>query len=377
MLVLLYCLLVVALCVTISTNPLAIPTALVLAAGACLLQGMRYVPADPLTKAIKTLFGTPQNKVLGPGWHFFLFHPFVEGYIKVNAKKVPQTVEIEILMPAGSGKNKTPVSIKIPIPLEWIFDDENSLPYLKSGKEEEIRVILEKIVTDCVQELINSEEKGPQSYEELIRADEEIINAILKALLGDEGLGKIPSQIPTSILLKFCREKKTSPTPSESRVYGENWENLQTDLSPIAPATTDDVKEAVRQRREHIQRARQGRGNFQKKDLGIRILRLGLGKIEPIGDILSEMNEVERARLRREIVNEDLENFRRNVQKHAEETHVPPTTANDAVQVHMGKVKKTIEEKRTTHGVGPEIVELAQAIVKAFRDKTPAGKEEK
>ena len=103
--------LMISILVGAATNFFAGLAVFVLLVGSCILQGMRRIPADPLTKAIKTLFGALQDKVLGPGWHFFLFYPFAEGYVKVNGAKVNQLIPLEMLTPDGIS-NKIPVSVE-------------------------------------------------------------------------------------------------------------------------------------------------------------------------------------------------------------------------------------------------------------------------
>jgi len=51
-------------------------------AGTILLQGLRRIPADPPTLGIKTRFGKRTGGKAMEGWNFFLFYPFVTGYIR-------------------------------------------------------------------------------------------------------------------------------------------------------------------------------------------------------------------------------------------------------------------------------------------------------
>jgi regulator of protease activity HflC (stomatin/prohibitin superfamily) len=352
--------LTISIVVGFVTNPFAGAAVFVLIVGSCIKQGMRRIPADPLTKGVKTFMGAPQKKIIGPGWHFFFFFPLIDGYIKVNAEKVNQAVSLEeILTPDG-------VSNRIPVSIEWEFDDENPLNYLESGKEEGIRGILENIITERIREWLNSREEGPQNYSELREAGEEATNTILKAVLGD-GLEKIPSSIPTPILLKYFREPQKNPTPAESKDWGKKWEKVTDALNQLTPADLTELKAAVQKRREQVKLARQGQGNFRKTDLGIRIMRLTLGNIEPTGDVLKEANEVVRARLRRDAENVNLDNLCKQLRKFQDGGHLTPGEARTFLEVERKRATRAISEHNFT--VGPEIVEALKAIVFRLTNK--------
>lgn len=217
---------------------------------------------------------------------------------------------------------------------------------------------MENIIAERVREWVNSKEEGPQNYSELREAGEEAINIILKAVLGD-GLEKIPSQIPTPILFKYFREPQKNPTPCESRDWGKNWGKVSEVLSKLPKEEYDKIEVAVQHRREHIQKARQGRGDFKKTELGIKLLRLTLGNIEPTGDVLKEVNEVVRARLRRDAENVNLDNLRNQLEKLKK--HLPPGDAKEFLEVERGKAEHEIRENKVT--VGSEIVEGLKAIL--------------
>lgn len=329
--------------------------------GSCILQGMRQLPADPLTIGIRTYLGTPRNKTVGSGWSFFFGYPYLDGYIEVNAAKVSQDIQLEMLTP-DEASNKIPVSI------EWEFDPTNPLPYLQSGKEEGVKEILANIVTEIIREWVNSKLKGPQNYDELREAGEEAINIILKAILGEsEKLGKIPFEIPTPILLKYFHEPRKDPTKNEEVVWGKDWERVREALNALPEDEQRRIKDAIEHRRDQIQKARQGLGDFQKQELGIKILRLTLGNIEPSGEILKKLHERKIAEIGLDVETQTATNFREEVEQLVNVVKLPPTTANETALVRRGKITKKIEESKQTHDIGPELGKLLNAGVDALR----------
>ncbi len=250
--------------------------------GAGFIGGLRKIPADPPCIAAKTFFGKRTGKALKEGWHWFC--PFIEGFIIVNITTKDQEL-------AGQ-KVRTPDQAECLLPgkISWTPLPKYLINYLNNGEENGIRTKIHNIWEGVVREWAVASTEGPQTYMELLGAQEEAINLLLQSIAGDS-LTPIPSKIPTSILLKYFKEPKKPPTESEAEDWGEKWEDLKTTLEEENPTSEamQNLRDKVMQRRNEIASVRQGRGNFEKPEWGIEIRLLNIGQVEPLGELAKAM----------------------------------------------------------------------------------------
>ncbi|MEK7149656.1 MAG: hypothetical protein AAB757_01635 [Patescibacteria group bacterium] len=283
---------------------------LVFLVGAFFLQGLRRITADPPHVTLLTFFGERIEKIKKEGWRFFPFYPYVFGFIEINISKVDHDLLEQIV--------RTPdkAELGIPLSLTWTPDYEGYnqkdptgkdkwmpgarqlITFLNNKGESGVKNILEDIVRERLREWAFSSLEGPQNWQEAMAAQEEAVAVLLKAILG-EALEPIPSAIPTSILMRYFNEPQIPLTDSQKKVWGENWnmvlqkineEALQKGKEP--EQHLKEVREAVKQRREVVIKARQADGHFHLPQLGIVINRLNIGEIKIKGK-LAEVAEFE------------------------------------------------------------------------------------
>lgn len=346
---------------------------LVFLVGAYILWGFRKIPAQPPHVALITIFGKRQKKLKEEGWRFFHLYPYWYGYIKINVTKVNQD------LPKQTVRTPDLAELEIPISVTWTpawkikevvaeHETERKSPeylieYLNSGGEAGVRTILEDIIRERLREWSISSEEGPQDFKTAMGAREEAVAVLLKAILGEE-LERIPSEIPTSVLLKYF------PHKDESRFAGQEMQSWQKKWKRIYDGYSDErkieIERAVERRRREIKMARQGNGWFKKSQLGIILNRLNVGEIKPTeGSRLSKAMELEVAE-DRERIGETLE--LKHVHGRISELKTlgfSNEQALEIIQTERGKVKKDISESKWNisqetramiEKIGPEVV---------------------
>ena len=357
------------------------------AVGAVILQGLRQIPADPPHKAVVTKWGKRQtilidkggekrevSLVKDEGWRFFPIYPYWYGYIKVNVAKKNPDFEFQIVMTPDMG------SIKIPPSITYIPDPENLIEYLNSGGEEGVDDILGDIVSQKLREWAIAEEEGPQTWEEVMKARDEAILLLAKAILGEElpqicKAPNVPSQVPTTFWFKyfygryFDRDPHQGPDEDSKdfSIRREEWGKWKNVIKEeIKEAGEDFIRKQIDDRQKEIKRVRQGNGNKKIKHLGIILARLNLGEFKPQGK-LAEAAEL-RAKERREMMAEKFE--LEHVKQRVEEFKAVGFSAEQAleiIQTERAKAQKQVQEKKIS--ISPEtrlmIKEIMPEIAKS------------
>lgn len=363
----------ISLVIAFSTNLYLGFAVFVASLGLFFLQGLHELRADPPTRGILTLLRKALNATVRSGWRFFPLRGLLFGYIEVSAQKVEQKIVDPETQKPPVIKTPDGVDNDMPIVVEWEFDPRNPLPYLESGKEEGVRAILNVIVVERAREYLTLKGEGPQTYKEVRENGEEAVGIFLKAILGDE-LPRVPSDIPTAILLNYFRATPKQPSESEAKIWGENWSVVQGKLSKLSIPDLTTLIEAVEARRAAIAKVRQGSAAFAKTDLGIIIKRISLGNIEPVGEVATAANEIALAELRREAEAIQLQHVRDQIGEfQGEGINLKPEDAAKLVETERNKIKREVRENEFT--LSPLLVAALERVAMAVIHRSKPGEE--
>lgn len=306
-----------------------------------ILQGLRRIPAEPPHAGVRTIAGKRDGTrpVVKEGWRFFPIYPYWHGVVMVNVKKV------DFDLPEQKVRTPDFAELSIPVSITWTPDTDsanNLINFLNTGKHAGFQSILDNIVSERLRIWANSEEQGPQTWKEAIRANKDASAILLKAILGEE-LSHIPSEIPTPILLKYFDVPRKKPTESEAKTWGDNWNVISEQLSRLSDEDREKIKVAIKKRREDIQAASAGNGKFCIPQFGTKINRLNIGEIKILGELGKAAEFAAREEREREAETIEL----RHIAKRARALKalgMSNEQAIELIQTERGKVIKKISE---------------------------------
>ncbi|MFH1366819.1 MAG: SPFH domain-containing protein [Patescibacteria group bacterium] len=343
---------------------------------------LKQIPNSPPSLALVTIRGERIKKVKREGLRVFAdFFPFFYGAVIVSVEKKNQDLPREVV--------RTPdlAELEIPISVTWTpgtnkKEDESEkeynkrlgeflINYLNNGgegkdndKEEKkgIRSILADIIRERVREWAIAEEEGPKTFEEALRAQEQAVAILLKAIAGEE-IEKIPSVIPTFILFKYFNDPRGKLTPSEEDFAGKNWENVE---KILAKEDEGKIKKTIEERRKIVKRMKAGNGSQPIKALGVTLNRLNIGDIRIKPGTALEKAAGEKVKEEKQRIAEDLElhYVRERIQELMQEPfNFSNEKALEIVQVERKKVTKEIKDFQGFR-------EPAQAILEILARRT-------
>jgi regulator of protease activity HflC (stomatin/prohibitin superfamily) len=317
--------------------------------GGAVLQGLRKIPADPPQIAAVTRWGKRTGEFKKEGWRFFPGYPYFYGFILVDMTKKNQDLPNEVV--------RTPdlAEVKIPVSITWTPLDEELINYLNSGGEKGVKAILEDIVRERIREWAISDEEGPGTWEDALKSRGDAVTILVKAIIGEE-LPKIPSSVPTSVLLKYFDQPRKSPIKSEVKKWGQKWEEVAKKIEedynnlPQNQRTTPQefsagLKEKIEERRAIINGIRQGNGNQIMPQLGIILNRLNIGEMAVTGEVAkaAELRAKEEKEREGEIL--ELEHIAKRI-KGLKKSGFSGEQALEVIQTERDKVKKLISETK-------------------------------
>jgi len=327
--------------------------------GAVFLQGYRKIQAsDPPSVGLRTFLGKIKGGIVGAGWHFFFFYPWIQGFVLEST----ETRDISL----SPQKVRTPdqAECKISGKISWVFDITHPLEFINSGGDKGIAEKLENIWQGIIREWAVSSVGGPQTYMELIGSGEEAVNLLLKSIVRNK-LKRIPSDIPTGILFKYFKKPfPPKPTPSEAKAWGAKWQKaeafIQKEIADGRYKDKAELEEAVKERRDVINDVRQGRGEFKKSEWGILIQLLNLTEPEPLGELAKAM-EMQTKEAREEAADRtEIANFRKRSAELREDGR-GIEAADEIVYVERGKATKEIKKHEIS--LSPETKSLLEGIL--------------
>ncbi len=333
-------------------------------------NGFLKIPEEPPHKGVLVFCGKRQDKILDEGFHFFPIYPILFDVVMVDVTKRNQDLEeqrvrtpdraeiaikVSITWTPCTGESRNLARLQDPAkPRHLLFD------FLNSGGDEGIRSILHDIIRDRLRNWAMSGEEGPADWVEAMGSGDEAIAVLLKAILGDE-LERIPSGVPTPILLKYFALPQKPPLENEKKKWGEGWEKVENEVSKLSPDQKDELIRAIERRRALIQEARQGNGSFVKESLGITINRFTVNEIIVVGEVAEAAGLQAREEHQRTAEEVEIRHLVKQVQKVRDELGVGPEQAIEAIQTERGKVNKQINEGKLN--ISPETREVLRAAL--------------
>lgn len=359
-------------------------------------NGIGQVPSYPPHKAIMVFWGKRLNVVLGEGYHWFPGYPFLFNFIRINMLAVNQDLNKQVV--------RTPdlAEIEIEASITWVpgikiadteeYDPESFITYLNRNAGKGVMSILSDIIEDRLRTWAVSNQEGPSDWIEAMGSKPEAVEVITRAILGDDVLPRIPSELPTVTWMKFFARPQQKPSKNEIKMgwadeekdadgvpTGKfNWDKLQ-EIFNALPAHAEpldleagrggqeDIRNAVRQRQEDIRELQRGNGHFGQSALGITIIRFSIQKVKVIGKTAeaAELKRKEQHEKDAEAV--EIQNVRDRI-KELILLGLSAQEAMEAVQVERHKVTKTIDEKKISFS--QQTIEGIQKVVSNIIEKT-------
>lgn len=330
-------------------------------AGITFLQALVNIPANPPHNAAVTFLGRRTGEAKKEGWQLFWLRPYLYNYILVPVTKINYDLPPQ--------KLRTPdmAELEIPLSITWtpvnegeiIVDgkkkDETGLltNYLNAGGENGVKKIIDDIARERLREWAMSTVEGPQTWEEALNAREDAINMIMKSMVG-ESLKSISAPIRTTILLRFyfflkeyCKSGQEPEIKKLTDNEKENWEILKKYFNTLTPEEKNELLEEIEERRKTIAKMRQGNGGKFLVQLGIRLDRLNIDEIKPMGELTKsaekkviEQREAEGDKVRIKNITERIKELRKP------ELGFSSEQALEILQTERNKVTKSISETK-------------------------------
>lgn len=323
---------------------------LVLVCGSFFLQGYRKIPNNPPHKGLLTIFGRRTEREMCEGWHFFPFFPWFYGVIPVDITKKNIDLRFNV---------RTPDLAELEVPINITYTPSNLKAYLDAGGENGIKSIITDVVGEKLRVWAIATDEGPQTAEEALKAADQAVAILIKAIAGDN-IDPVPSSVPTPILLKYFAEPRQKPTQSEKKDWGENWEKVAEILTKEAPENYQKIKEAVEKRRQLIKALRQANGVQPLPQLGITLNRLNISDIKAIGKFAEAADLDAKEQRERKAELTEISHVIDIVSRVKNELKISTEQALEIVQTERGKVKKEISEKKLN--ISEETREMIQSI---------------
>lgn len=310
--------------------------------------------------AILKILGRPIYSLnpFGPGQLWAPLSPFVVDYALVPQHDINDETIIDVRTTRGD---------LVKIPIGWSFSVDVSTKdsrkrYVQNGGVEGIKKQLKEIIVDRTRELISSQDEGPETWREVQSIDESLIAVLFRKIVDD--IDRLPTTLPTSVLLKYWHLPTKQPTEIEAKIWGENWEVLEDKLDKLSPEERENLHLLVEERRKEVRAVRDGCGTRKSNALAIVLQRINLGQIAPQGGIAEAANKI--AQEAEERVSERIQqkHFNELAKETAEELVVPIGVAADRVEIQQGKAKKTVTDARV--GISSDLLQELPGLAKAF-----------
>lgn len=345
-----------------------------LIAGGFVWQAARRISADPPHRGILTIFGFKVSVEINEGLDIFPIYPFLCGVITVNVQKANIDFPLQTIFTPENAKSKAPLSLT--------FIPKNLMRFINAGRHKTVVNILHDMCRQALRYWAKSEDEGPSNYNELLATGDEGINFVYRAIIGEEK-EKIPSSIPTSILIKLFRnfygEKlfphSERPRPDLTKFEKEkykDWDRIDEIIgSPEECGLPLDInnerfkklKVAVDERLKVISQLAKGNGIVEKEDLGITFNRVNLGDVQPEGKLAEVIDLPVKEEIEAKGETTEIELVKAAAKALADELKIPGETALDVVQSERGKAKREIKKI----DVSAETLSRAFQLISTFK----------
>ena len=316
---------------------------------ACIGATVKRVPAQPFTYWVLSILGRPKQAALSPGFWFLPGPSLLFGWLAASGKDVslpildpdnPEKKELVIETP------KDKVGVRFPVTVMYSFDPSNPLPYVMrlEGKEN-VETHLSRIAIQALRTWVRSRNYGPQRYEDAMAAGIVALNVIFKALVGNN-LKRIPSDIPTEILLNYFSSPKQPPSEQEEIAYGKNWGILEQRIKNLGDDGRAKLESAVKERLAILVQIQRGEASFPVKSLGIVIKAITLGDIEPVGEVARIQSEATLQGIRNAAKDLEWQNRDTVLKRLTAEVRMDPKLASDFYLTVEKLITVTKQEKK-------------------------------
>jgi len=333
--------------------------------GAFVRFSITEIKADPPHIGVVTLLGKRTGSVLKEGIKFLPFKGLLFDTISVGITKK------NLDFPAVKFRTPDRAEIEASISITIIPSEKYIINFLNSGGMEGVAGIIEDSLAERLRLWGVSNTEGPANWMEAQGANGEALAVILKSLLHDK-IGTIPSEIPTSLLIKFFSTTRENISEDAKRNKLDD-EELQRRLDAYDyvekrlrdEGNTEEVKRAIKRRLEMASAIRQGKVNYDVPELGIRILRANVSDVHVIGSVATAADL--QAKEEQEKLAEQAEI--KHVQELADIVKMahPALSSAQACQIVMlerGKITKKVDDQNINIGVPAGILEIVRALLK-------------
>ena len=316
---------------------------------AFILQGYRKIPSNPSHVGQLTKWGKKINgKSLSEGWNFLPLYPLWYGYILINMERKTFTVIAESTRTPDLADSKTEGTFTFRPIRELLCN------YIDSGKEEGVKKQLYGKIEEKIREWAMNPEGGPSTWIELNQSKLEAVS-VLVTKIAKNSITEIPEYaqtVPTWIWLRYYSQPKPKKFLINENDWAENdWEKVKIALREIESTNgtnaVENLKIAVKKRREEIEDLRTGNGKIIIDDLGIVLERLNIGNIDVLGEVAKHADQEAKEEMERKAEALEVENILKRVSEFmAAPYNFSSEAALEAVLVNMGKIPKTISENK-------------------------------
>lgn len=321
-----------------------------------------YADAGRFEKIVPMIFGVFVDKLEGPGYFYIPLKTFsfLLSYKKINGQEIDFGFAVEEYLPVTESK------ILLHNDLYVVIDPDNPIKFIEIGGFLGAFKRLMEQMGQWERNWISSPTEGPQTVDDARGMKNEAILKILRMFLEDD-LRRLAPDIPDEIILGFITHRR--PSTKEQELMTAKLEQKDS-------ATKENILKAGRELLNLIQRARTGEMSIALHGLGLIVTRFGVDSIEPAGETISHMDEVNKATFeatKRKIV-------ARGYAEAAKILAEAPGFKGDSMQTMLiaeGVVKKEVKE--TEVGLADPILETAkvlfQPIITAVASRIAGGKE--
>ena len=326
------------------------------------------IEANPPHVGVVTFLGKRTGSVLKEGIKFLPLNKLLFDVIPVGITK--KNLDFQAV------KFRTPdrAEIEARISITIIPSEKYIINFLNSGEMEGVAGIIEDSVSERMRLWGVSQNEGPANWMEAQGSNGEALAVILKSLLHDK-IGTIPSEIPTSLLIKFFSTTRENIT-EEAQRNGLDEEERKRRLDTYnyvekrlqKEGNTDEVRRAIKRRLDMVSSIRQGKAKYDVPELGIRILRANVSDVHVIGAVATAA-DLQAKELQEKLAEEAEIKHVQELANIVKMAH-PDLTSDQAFQIVMlerKKITKTVDDKNinfTMPNIPDGVLELVRVLLK-------------
>ncbi|TAL22366.1 MAG: hypothetical protein EPN94_11250, partial [Nitrospirae bacterium] len=139
---------------------------------------LRHIPAEPPHIAVVTILGKRLRKTKREGYRLFPFYPVIYNAVLIDMTKKNQDISPQMV------RTRDLAELEISVSLTWTPNENYAIEYLNHGGESGIKNILSDMVRERLRQWAIAANKGPQTWEELLRAQEEATAMLIREIAG-------------------------------------------------------------------------------------------------------------------------------------------------------------------------------------------------